>query len=177
MDIWGGALGTIFRQSLLFASAVWIGCTIGGVALIPGVMLGGGAMGERFYQMVLVAPMFLFSLWGIPNLFLLLSGLVYFIRSENAAYGAWIGLAGIESLVVMLGWAQDFAHGWLALSAVWTSWLVLLAMAATGVYFLRQWQINRWAHHLARIEAENAARRAAREAAGGVNSSREEPSR
>ena len=35
-------------------------------------------------------------------------------------------------------------------------------MMITGLWFLRQWQMNRWAAEIAMLKAENATRRAAR---------------
>jgi hypothetical protein len=176
VDIWGGALGSIFKQLLLFVSAVWVGCLIGGIALLPGSLIVSGTVSERFLKMILISPMFLFSLWGAFNVLLLLGALAFFIRSENASYGAWMIFAGIESLIVMLGWAKDFP-GWLAQSAMWVSWVITLSMAVAGVLLLRQWQSNRFAHHLAVIAAENAAKRAAKEMNDQISLSREGPSR
>jgi hypothetical protein len=162
VDVWGGALAAIFRRAFLFAAAVWAGTLLGGMALAAGNLAAGGFL-EHGLQLIFASPLLLVSLWGIPNLFVLLVGVVFFVRSENAAYAAWIILAGIESLVVMLGWAGDFS-GWWPRTAAWASWVVLLTMAAAGVFVLRQWQINRWALHMARVEAEIVRKRAEIEA-------------
>lgn len=163
VDVFGGTLGSILRQALLFAAAVWIGSLIGGIGFAAGHLASGGGI-ERAFRLVYASPLLLISLWGIPNLFVLLVALVYFLRSENAAYVAWIVLAGIESLVVMLGWAGDLPEFWVPRTIAWGVWSVTLAMATTGVLMLRQWQINRWALHMARVAAENARRRAEIEA-------------
>ena len=43
------------------------------------------------------------------------------------------------------------------------AWLVLLAMVETGIWLTRQMFMNRWAHRLAALSAENSMRRAERE--------------
>ncbi len=164
VDIWGGAFGSLLKQSFLYASAVWIGCSIGGGAIMVEKLSAGVVPKFEMLNLVWASPVLLVSLWGIPNLLVLLIGVIYFIRSESASYVAWIVLAAIESLVVMLGWAGKISTEWIPRTAAWGSWLILLTMAATGVFFLRQFHINRWALQMARIEAENARRRAEMEA-------------
>lgn len=162
MDVFGGAIGSLLRQMFLFAAAVWVGCAIGAVALVAGSVAGGAVPEMAMLKFIVSSPVLLLSLWGLVNVLLVPLGLGFFIRSESAGYGAWMVVAGAESLLVVLGWEGDVAVNWMSRAAVWFAWLMTLAMAAAGVLFLRQYQMVRLARHLAAIEAENRERREAR---------------
>jgi hypothetical protein len=51
-------------------------------------------------------------------------------------------------------------EAWLPITVALVSCLVLIGMIGTALWFLRQWQINRWANEMAVLQAENAVRRA-----------------
>ena len=58
--------------------------------------------------------------------------------------------------------SQPNSVGHLVLISI--AWLVVLTMVETGIWLTRQMRMNRWAHQMAALSAENSMRRAEREA-------------
>ncbi|MES2921320.1 MAG: hypothetical protein V4819_07230 [Verrucomicrobiota bacterium] len=162
-DILANAFGRIVRQCLLFASAVWIGSMVGGLALVIGI--GGHSWHDALMNLnrVWASPLLLGTAWMVPNIIPLLGGLGYFVVSESAGFKAWGVVAALESFFVMAGWAMELKDP-ISIAIAWGAWLVLLVMLETGVWLIWQMLRNRWARQLALLEMENARRRAELEA-------------
>lgn len=162
-DVLMAAVGSVFGKLFLFIVAVWIGCTIGGAGI-----LAGKAVEHGWYMhdagRLLTAPFLLFSSWLVLNIPFVIFYLMRFIRGDGDGYFLWGLVIGVESFAVMLGWSGDFVQGGIARTVCWFSWLVLLVMLETGIWFIRHFMISRWAHEMAMLRAENAQRRAEREA-------------
>ena len=158
-DILASTFGRILSQCLLFASAVWIGSMVGGLALVAGISAISWHDGLTNLSGVWASPVLLGSQWLVLNSVILLGGLGYFVVSENAGFAAWGVVAGLESLFVLLGWSMDLKSP-VSIAVCWIAWLVLLVMMETGVRLIWQMLRNRWARELAMLEMENARRRA-----------------
>ncbi len=161
-DVLAGAFGRIILLFLFMLSATWVGSVIGGLAwffgtwdLSPGELLAVPAV-------LWESPALLINLWIVPNVGLLAAAIVILLVSESYGFAAWGIIVGFESLFVMLGRGFD----WLPRVnlVAWSAWLVLLVMVETGVWLTRQMRTNRWAYQMAALSAENAMRRAEREA-------------
>ena len=161
-DVLAGTFGRIILLFLFILSATWVGSVIGGLAwfagtwdLSPGELLSVPAL-------LWEGPTLLINLWIIPNTGLLAVAIVILLVSESYGFAAWGMIVGFESLFVMLGGGFD---GSPRVSLVaWSAWLVLLVMVETGIWLVRQMRVNRWAYQMAALSAENAMRRAEREA-------------
>lgn len=162
-DILAGTFGRILRQCLLFASAVWVGSMVGGLALVAGICVISWDDGMMQLPLVWASPVLLGSQWLVLNAVVLLGGLGYFLISEDAGFAGWGILAGLQSLFVVLGWSMDLEIS-RSIVVCWISWLVLLVMMEAGVLLIWQMLRNRWARQLALLEIENAHRRAEFEA-------------
>jgi hypothetical protein len=140
---------------------------MGAAALIAGELSGGGKveMGLLFGS-----PVLLLSLWLIPNLCFLGAAIYWFVRSETSTPLACGILAAVEALVAVAGWVKVLDGEWLPLTVAWVTCLVLIVMLATALWFLHQWQMNRWAGEIAALKAENAMRRAELEEKFGTKS-------
>lgn len=112
--------------------------------------------------MLLISPAFLLTQWMWVNGVVLFCSLLHFLRSEMTSVAGWGVLAGLESLLVMLGWMDEFPSP-LGTAVGWGAWLLLLGMMGVALWFIRQWILNRWAAELAILHADNATRRADRE--------------
>jgi hypothetical protein len=171
-DILAGTVGRILVKLFLFVSAVWVGCSLGALALVA------GRCGTSWYNAlgwlgnVWASPLLLFSVWLLPNIVVLGGGIGYFMLSDNTGYKAWGVVVALESFFVMAGWSMDLYTAW-PITIAWISWLVLLGMVETGIWLVRQMQTNRWARELAVLNMENAYRRAEREAAERLQMSKE----
>lgn len=163
-DVLGGTLGRICRLFLYLLSAIWTGSMIGAIAWA----VGSGHFLHGFSALdlteILSTPVLLLSVWIVPNVAFLAVAVTYLMVSDNQGYAPWGIIMGMESLFVVLGQQGSF-HSSLLWMAAWTLWLVLLAMAETGIWLLKQAKTNRWAREMAALNAENALRRAEREAA------------
>lgn len=163
-DVFAGGLGLVVRQIFLFIAAVWLGCTMAAVALMAGEIADHpGAVGfidGSDLRILLFSPLLLLTLWLLPNLiFLGIMGCRLVIYSESTGFRTWAVLIGGEALFAMAGVTREFKHEWLPLTAAWICWLILTGMLITGLWFLHQWRMNRWAGELAALHAENAMRR------------------
>jgi hypothetical protein len=155
----------VIGRSFLFAAAVWFGCMIGAVGLLGGKIVDtqGGFRGDVI-EMILGCPLLLLSSWALLNIPFLIIILIVFIRNEYDSYLVWGIVVSVESLMVMAGYARDFLPAVFPLVCAWGIWAVVLTMAGTGIWFTRQWFINRWARDLGMLRQEIAMERAAREA-------------
>jgi hypothetical protein len=162
-DVFAGVFGSILGRSILFVLAVWLGCAIGAAGLIVGMMVLERSIMLHQLHYLWASPLLIFSMWGLLNIPFLLFSFIYFIRSENAGYRAWGIIVGVESLLVMAGWAGDFAKEWLPITAAWLTWALILAMVETGVWLIYQAGVNSWARDIGALRAANAQRRALRE--------------
>ncbi len=162
-DILAGTFGRIVVQVFLFVSAVWVGCSLGALALVVGACISTSYHALGGLASVLISPLLLCSAWLIPNIVVLGGGMGYFLISENAGFKAWGVVVAFESFFVMAGWSMDLQTAW-PITMAWLAWLVLLGMVETGVWLIRQMLTNRWARELAVLNMENARRRAERDA-------------
>lgn len=172
-DILASTFGRILVQVFLFASAVWVGCTLGALALVVGVCGTSWHDALGWLAKVWASPLLLFSAWLLPNIAVLCGGVGYFLVSENAGFKAWGVVVALESFFVMAGWPMDLKTVWQIVIA-WVSWLVLLGMVETGVWLVRQMLTNRWARELALLNMENARRRAEKEVVERLRMSQED---
>ena len=159
----GTGCGWIFRQLLLFVAAIWVGSFLGVSALGAGMAAGGIRFDVSSLWLLVFSPTFLLTSWMWVNGIILFSGLLYFFRSEVVSPTGWGVLAATESLLVMLGWMDEFPSH-LGTTVGWVLWVLLVGMMFTALWFFRQWMMNRWAGELAILHAENATRRAELEA-------------
>lgn len=173
-DVIAGALGSIIGRVILFALAVWLGCTLGGMSLIVGTIVQEGTwkLGE-VYQWLWASPVLIFSQWGFLNFPFLMFSFIYFIFSEGAAHKAWGIILGVESLMVMLGWCKyPMQSGW-PIASAWLTWAIILGMVETGVWLLHQHRVNTWAREMGMLRSEIAQRRAEQEAKENIRINRE----
>ena len=154
-DIFASGIGWLVKQLLLFLASIWLGCTIGGAALAAGRLSRGWSFDG---DLLLYSPALLLSLWIIPNVCFLGASIYWFVRSETNTPLACGILAGVEALFCVAGRAGRIS-GWIPISVTWVTCVVLIVMMATGLWFLRQWQLNRWIIELEGLKAENAMRR------------------
>lgn len=158
-DILTSTVGRILVQIFLFASAVWVGCTLGALGLVAGVCVTSWHDALGWLGAVWASPLLLFSVWLFPNIVVLCGGVGYFLVSENAGFKAWSVVVALESFFVMAGWAMDLKSAG-PIAIAWISWLLLLGMVETGVWLVLQMLTNRWARELAVFNMENTRRRA-----------------
>ena len=160
-DVFGSGFGLVVRQIFLFIVAVWKGCGIAAASFIAGSAVAGSRIDAEDFGIVLVSPLLLFSGWLLPNLvFLAITGCRLTVYSESTGLRTWGTLVGAEALFSMAVVTRELDREWPAIATAWACCLVLIAMACTALWFLHQWQINRWAGELAMLQAENEMRRA-----------------
>ena len=169
-DVFASGIGFLFKQIFLFVLAIWAGCTAGAISLIAAECVNSGKLIPDALAILIASPGLLLSVWIIPNLLFLGIAMFWFVRSDDRPYLSWGIVAGIEALAVVLGHLKEVADSWLPLTVVWVVFISLMGMVGTGLWFLRQWQINRWAGELTMLKAENAVRRSELKATYGTES-------
>lgn len=170
-DIMTSAVGRILVVFVFFTGAVWLGSIVGGLACHVGF--------HRHHVVpsmldLFLSPLLQVNLWIVPNVAFLAIMTVYLFVSDGIGHAAWGIIVGFESLFVMLGWGLKFEETKDTVLA-WSCWLVLLVMVETGVWLHRQMITNRWAREMAELRAENAMRRAEREASPVPGNAEEAP--
>ena len=148
------------RRATFYLSAVWVGCMIGATSLVAGFLVAGAKPDIGRLLPIVAAPVLLASGWLCPNSAVLIFAFARFVRTDSLSFRGWGIFAGLESVFALLARIND-VQGPLAVAATWTTWIVLVGMMGTGVWFGRQWQMNRWAGEIAMLKAENASRRQA----------------
>ena len=172
-DILASTFGRVVVQAFLFASAVWVGCVLGALALVAGGCGTSWHDALGWLANVWASPLLLFSAWLFPNIVVLAGGVGYFLISENAGFKAWGVVVALESFFVMAGWSMELKTAW-PIAIAWVSWLVLLGMVETGVWLVHRTLAKRWARELAVLNMENARRRAEKEVAERLRMSKED---
>jgi len=162
-DLLAGTIGGITTTTLFFATAVWVGSWIGGLALMIGEVTFLDFPLAPGLEVLIYAPVLLLNLWLIPNVAFLAIMLIYVLFRDGAGHVAWGVTVGVESLFLMLGWCLRF-HEPKELLIAWSCWLILLGMAEAGIWLHRQMRHNRWVRAMAELSAENAMLRAQRAA-------------
>ena len=170
-DVFASGFGLVVRQIFFFIVAVWTGCGLAAVSFIAGSAVAGSRIDAGDFGLLLVSPLFLFSAWLLPNLvFLAITGCRLTVYSESTGFRTWGTLVGAEALFSMPVVTRELKGEWPAIATAWACCIVLIAMACTALWFLHQWQINRWAGELAMLQAENEMRRAEMKEASGTES-------
>lgn len=162
-DVFSAAFSSMLGRLVLFGIAILLAC----VPAFGGILAAGIVHGMSFSFEVLgflgYLPLCLIlSPWAVLNIPFLLLYLMRFLRMEGDAYVDFGVLMGGESLVLMLDRATGDSSEWLELTVAWFTWLLLLIMAETGIWLIRQYFINLWARDLGILRAENAQRNAER---------------
>lgn len=158
-DVFASGIGFVFKQIFLLLLAIWAGCIAGAISLLAAEAAASGKFNMDSLRIIIASPMLLLSIWVIPNILLLGIAAYLFVHTEAPPYVSWGVVVGLEAVLVLAGNLGRVADGWLSLSVAWVSYVVLLGMVGTGLWFLRQWHINRWANELTMLKAENAVRR------------------
>ena len=169
-DVFASGIGFIFKQIFLLLVAIWAGCTAGAISLIATEVVASGKLNIDSLAAVVTSPVLLLSIWIIPNILLLGVAAFLFFHTEAPLYVNWGVVVGLEAVLVIAGNLGRVADGWLSLSVAWIACVILLGMVGTGLWFLRQWHINRWANELTMLKAENAVRRTQLKEAFGTHS-------
>ena len=160
-DVLSGAIGRVFLLFVFLISATWLGSFIGGLALSfrHWDLLSGYVSFEL--SLLWESPGLLLNVWIVPNVGLLAMAAVYLMVTDGFGYAAWGIIVAVESLFAMLDRCMSFYNMTEAVVS-WSSWLVLVVMAETGVCLVRNWKRNQWAREMMELSAENAMRRAER---------------
>lgn len=159
-DILTHGIGRLLQTILFFGSAIWLGSLIGGVAILA---VQGGFPDFRDFEELLLSPLLLLNMWMILNVAFLAAMMILILVKDGLDYVPWGIIMGGESLFVMLGWDLDFFKPVQA-AISWACWLVLLGMAETGVWVIRQWRRQIQIQQIIELKADNWAARAEREA-------------
>jgi hypothetical protein len=158
-----GALGGF----LVFFGAIWTALTTAEFALAVGDYLHDGTFDCTMVERLATHPEAMILAWILPGLIAMAATLLRFGRIDGSGAIRWGVFVALLSL-----WPVGVRHGdissadWLPKAAVWAVWSTAIVMIGTGLWFLRYWQINRWAAELTMLRAENAVRRTAMEEAG-----------
>lgn len=163
-DVLASAVGSMLGRLVLFGVAVWIGCAVGGAAMTAGRMTERESLELGEPDWLWECPLLLVSSWLILNVPFLLICLLRFVRNEGDGFLLWGVVVAGESLAAMAGWTGEVLDGWMPRTVAWVVWALILAMAGSGIWLLRQHSINCWARDLAMLRAANAQKRAGREA-------------
>lgn len=155
-DVFASGLGWLLKQIALFVASIWLGCTMGAAALLASGIVRSGWVFDA--ELLLYSPQLLLTIWIIPNVCFLGASMYWFVRNETNTPLACGIIISVEALVSLAGKATWLS--WLPQSIAWVTCVALIIMMATGLWFLRQWQLNRWAMELEELKAENAMQRA-----------------
>jgi hypothetical protein len=158
-EFFGSGPGLVLRQLLLFALAVYLGCSLAACSLIAARLARAYDRFEPEDLLILPqSPALLLSLWLPLNLLFLpiLLWRVVFC-SDSIGYRTWCLLIGGEALFAMAGVGFDIKD-W-PLTLAWFCCLMLIALACAALWYVHQWRLKRWAAELMALEIENAERR------------------
>lgn len=169
VDVFAGGIGFLFKQIAVLALAICAGCLIGAGSLLVGELVQAGSLSRINFQVLPRNPIQLVLTWMLPNVICIGAAAFWMIRMEGRNCASFGIFAVIEGLIVIAGRIGRI-DGWLPLSAAWGTFAVIAGMMGAALWFLHQWQVNRWAGELAMLKAENAVRRSELEKLHGTSS-------
>jgi hypothetical protein len=152
-DVFTSVLYSIAAKICIFASAVWIGCALGAVAIMVPYMLFVKSWDFEMLAFIVASPAAIFGSSAVLNFPFLTFSMMYFVFGENAGYRAWGTVVGAESLVVMSECAGYSFNSWLWICGSWILWVILLVMFETGLWFYYQSGVNQWAREIGVLRA------------------------
>lgn len=159
-DIFASGLLALLLNGFVVVGGLWLGLMIGEAGMAAGDLAATGSPDLDW----LLGPfdgsktgIFFWMLTGVLGL-----GAAWFKFSRldsggGIRWGIFIGLVAAAWLAIR---SHKLDSGWLPVTAAWGTWAITLTMIGTALWFMRQWQMNRWATEMAMLQAENAARRA-----------------
>lgn len=153
-DVFASGIGNLLLQAMTFAAAVWLSMTVAEVSYLAGDLARGSIPPYKLRALAGILPG-----WSAAGICLLAAAYFKMVRISSPTI-RW-GLAIALFSIVLLGFrmsGQSSRPG--PVVAAWMVCAVQLGMIGTGLWFLRQWQINRWAGEMAMLKSENAMRRA-----------------
>jgi len=156
-DAFAKGCGWLPRRATFILSSLVVGSQVGGASLLAGIATAKGKFHGEMFLMFFASPVLLISNWLCLNIFVLIFALVWFWRSDALSFRGWGIFAGLESVFSVLGLINE-VQGPRAVIVTWVTWLLLNVMMGTGLWFLKQWQMNHWAGEIAMMKAENASR-------------------
>lgn len=154
-----------FVRAFLFFSAVWIGCMVPAIAIVSASFFEGSPDSlEEMGDLVLWAPLLLFTRFWFLNGALDLALLVFFIRTDRELPGLWAGVAILHAVFGLFGRRLPFFHEIdLAGVIAWTFWVAGIGAILSGTWFWCHWQRSRWAARALEAQAEAERAKAIRE--------------
>jgi hypothetical protein len=158
-DNFAGAVAGTFGSILVFLGAIWMAVTTGATALVAADWAGDGLLDETGADNLFATPQVLILGWILPGVLFLTAVYLRFSRIDGSGAIRWGILVGLISCAIVWSAADEIDSGWVPVAVAWTSLAILLAMIGTGLWFLRHWQMSRWAGEMAMLHSENAARR------------------
>jgi hypothetical protein len=159
-DAFAGAVASSVGSFLVFFGAIWTALTTAEISLAVGDYLHNGTFDCTMVERLATHPEAMILAWILPGGIALAATLLRFGRIDGTGAIRWGVLVALLSL-----WPVATRHGyicsgsWWPKAAVWATWGTAMVMIGTGLWFLRYWQINRWAAELTMLRAENAVRR------------------
>ncbi|WP_035611651.1 hypothetical protein [Haloferula sp. BvORR071] len=153
-----GLLSLVLAVFVLFA-ALWLGVTIGEGALAAGDLAEDGKIDRDWLLHFFSDTRSAILTWCLPGTLGMAATLFKFGRLDGGGSIRWGIITSLISLLWVAAWVSKLDNSWQAATAAWGTCITLLAMSFTGLWFLRHWQMNRWAVEIAMLQAENAARR------------------
>jgi hypothetical protein len=158
-DAFASGVASAFLSLLVFLGGIWTGVTTGAIALGAADLAGDGNLDATDLNDFFANPQVAILSWILPGVVFIAAALFRFGRIDGSGAIRWgILVAAVSGLLVWAN-AEEIDSGWVPLAVAWTAWTLLIGMIGTGLWFLRYWQINRWAGEMAMLKAENAARR------------------
>ncbi len=168
-DAFASGVASAFLSLLVFLGGIWTGVTTGAIALGAADLAGDGSLDDTELDNFFTDPQMVLLVWVLPGVLCLAAALFRFGRIDGSGVIRWGILVAAVSGGIVWGYVKEIDSGWVPVAAGWTAWVVLVGMIGTGLWFLRYWQINRWAAELTILKAENAVRRTEMEMeAGGL---------
>ena len=153
------SFGYLTRQVLLFFGAIWLGSTLAAMSCVTGNAAADPAKfrPEHLWDLAR-GPLFLMSIWLLPNALFLCIMAYRLVASENAGQGSWAVLIGGEAVFAMAGASTGF-RGWLAAPVAWGAVLGWALFTWAMLHLMHQRRMRRWTEEMLELGVENELRR------------------
>ncbi len=158
-DAFIGAVSETLVGLTAWFGTFWTAVTLAFASLLAGEMIEHGRINPPILDWVATRPDIVALAWALPGV-LSWTGLIVGLIRQAVCIWTWSGVCmALSGLMIATSIGDVSKNPWV-IAAVWSVWTILVAGVVATLWFLRQWQINRWAGELAMLKAENSARRA-----------------
>jgi hypothetical protein len=174
-DIFASGLMALLLNGFVLVGGLWLGLMIGQAGMAAGDLVESGSLDLDWMRGPFGSSKLAIFFWMLTGVLGLGAAWFKYSRLDGGSGIRWGIFTGVIAALSLGMYTHQNDPEWLPASAAWGTGAITLGMLGTALWFMRQWQMNRWATELLELQIENAERRRELEEGSGTESTGPEP--